>query len=420
MNQYKVALLLGFVIMLLSACAPLALEEIVVTEESKIEVDVTDTADASPTGTENPDQHMQNAECDDPFNGRSPQFSTRFWEGRTNFCLHSVGYDEFFSGGPPPDGIPAIDEPVFESVELADEWLEDNWPVMFFAWNGEARAYPLAILIWHEIVNDEVGGEPVSLTFCPLCNATVAFRRTQPDGQVLDFGTTGNLRFSDLVMYDRQTYSWWQQFTGEAIVGELTGTMLELLPSQIIAWSDFKEAHPDSKVLSRDTGHNRTYGSNPYAGYDTINSSPFFPIPDPGLINDRLVPMERVVAIEIEQENVAYPFGALEQVGVVNDEVANVPLVVFWEEGTVSTFGNFGPETGSTGVFHRRLEDQVMDFWFEDGDIVDQQTGSQWNILGQAIAGPLEGMQLERIVSAEHFWFAWIAFKPETSVWEPG
>jgi hypothetical protein len=214
--------------------------------------------------------------------------------------MHSVSYIEFLSGGPPPDGIPAIDDPVFESVESADAWLEEEWPVMFFERNGETRAYPLVILIWHEIVNDKVGGESVSLTFCPLCNATIAFRRTLADGRVLDFGTTGNLRNSDLVMYDRQTFSWWQQFTGEAIVGELTGTRLEVLPSQIIAWSDFKEAHPDGGVLSRETGHARSYGRNPYVGYDSISSSPFTLSPVvQAEIDDRLVRKERVVAVEI-------------------------------------------------------------------------------------------------------------------------
>ena len=201
----------------------------------------------------------------DPFVGIVLRFNTAYWPD-TDFTIHSVDYDEIISGGPPPDGIPAIDDPVFESVNEADEWLGEDWPVMLFELNGDARAYPLAILIHHEIVNDVVGDRPVAVTFCPLCNATIAFDRTLPDGILLDFGTTGNLRNSDLVMYDRQTKSWWQQFTGEAIVGELTGTRLEFLPSQIVAWSDFKASHPDGKVLSRETGYNRPYGLNPYSG----------------------------------------------------------------------------------------------------------------------------------------------------------
>jgi hypothetical protein len=409
-------LFFGLLVIVLGACAPLVTTQSAdedTTSTSPPEVEANDTA--APAG------HTGSAEeCEDPFAGNTVQFSTRFWEGRTNFCLNSVSFSEFLSGGPPPDGIPAIDEPVFETVEEADSWLDEDWPVMFFEWNGEARAYPLAILIWHEIVNDTVGGEPVTLTFCPLCNATIAFLRTQPDGTVLDFGTTGNLRNSDLVMYDRQTFSWWQQFTGEAIVGELTGTKLEVLPSQIIAWSDFKAAHPDADVLSRSTGHVRNYGRNPYAGYDTVGGSPFALTPATRAnLDDRLVPMERVVAIEFESLDIAYPFNQLSEIGGVNDEVEGTPIVVLWQDGTKSTFGDNGGDTGSTGVFLRDLDGERLTFLATDDGFEDEGTGSTWNILGEAIGGPLEGAKLERVISAEHFWFAWVVFKPDTIIWSP-
>jgi hypothetical protein len=413
-NKHKTVLFFGLLVIVLGACAPLA------TSSTSEDSTATTPPEIDPPDTAVPEEHAGTAEeCEDPFAGSSVQFSTSFWEGRTNFCLNSISFNEILSGGPPPDAIPAIDEPVFESAEEANTWLQEDWPVMFFEWNGEARAYPLAILIWHEIVNDEVGGEPVSLTFCPLCNATIAFRRTQPDGQVLDFGTTGNLRNSDLVMYDRQTFSWWQQFTGEAIVGELTGTKLDVLPSQIIAWSDFKAAHPDADVLSRNTGHVRSYGRNPYAGYDSVNSSPFALPPFARDIDDRLVPMERVVAIELVGKDIAYPFSQLREIGVVNDDVASTPIVVFWQEGTKSTFGNNGADTGSTGVFLRELDGEILTFVATDEGFEDQETSSKWSILGEAIAGPLKGAQLERVVSAEHFWFAWVVFKPDTIIWSP-
>jgi hypothetical protein len=259
-----------------------------------------------------------------------------------------------------------------------------------------------------------VAGEPVAVTFCPLCNATIAFKRTLDDGQVLDFGTSGNLRNSDLVMYDRQTFSWWQQFTGEAIVGDLTGTVLDFLPSQIIAWSDFKTSHSDGKVLSRDTGAVRDYGANPYAGYDSVNSSPFFPVEGD---DERLLPMERVVAVEFGDVTVAYPFTLLEGVRVVNDEIEGEPIVILWQSGTVSTFGNNGPDTGSTGVFSREVEGQTLTFVAKTDGFEDEETGTRWNLLGHAVAGPLGGAQLERLVSGEHFWFSWAAFKPDTEVW---
>jgi hypothetical protein len=159
-------------------------------------------------------------------------FSTIGW--KTDFSKHSVPLSEIIPGGPPRDGIPPIDRPVFETVAQADAWLKPQEPLIHFAVGNDVRAYPLQILIWHEIVNDEVGGIPVMVTFCPLCNTAIAFDR-RVAGRVLDFGTTGNLRHSDLIMWDRQTESWWQQMTGEAIVGELTGMRLTLLPATIVS-----------------------------------------------------------------------------------------------------------------------------------------------------------------------------------------
>jgi hypothetical protein len=367
--------------------------------------------DDSTIGEVEPDGDNSNQ---DPFAGVRLSFNPRLWTD-TDFTKHSIDYSEIFSGGPPPDGIPSIDNPVFESVEAADNWLMDEWPVMLFERNNDVRAYPLTILIFHEIVNDVVGGDPVALTFCPLCNATIAFNRTLPDGVVLDFGTSGNLRNSDLVMYDRQTKSWWQQFTGEAIVGELTGTQLEFLSSQIIAWRDFRTNHPDGQVLSRDTGFSRSYGNNPYAGYDSINGSPWFPV---SAEDGRLPAMERVVAVNVAGIDTAYPFSALREVRVVNDEVADQPLVIWWKEGTDSVFGSSN-DIGSTGVFLRQIDDQILTFRAVDGGFEDEQTGSLWNLLGEAIAGPMTGHKLERIIAGEHFWFAWVVFRPETIIWSP-
>ncbi|MES0340126.1 MAG: DUF3179 domain-containing protein [Anaerolineales bacterium] len=401
-------LFLGFLSMVVAACAPLAVQNPVGSPTAEDPTDDASEPAASPT-------HADEAQDrGDPFEGVNISFSKTFWLERTNFYKHSVDLSEIFTGNPIPDAIPAIDNPVFENVEDADVWLGEDWPVMLFELDGDVRAYPLAILIWHEIVNDVVAGEPVAVTFCPLCNATIAFRRTLDDGKVLDFGTSGNLRNSDLVMYDRQTFSWWQQFTGEAIVGDLTGTVLDFLPSQIIAWSDFKDAHPDGRVLSRDTGAVRTYGVNPYAGYDSVNSSPFFPVEGD---DDRLLPMERVVAVEFGDITIAYPFTLLEDVRVVNDEIEGEPIVIIWQAGTVSAFGNNGPDTGSTGVFSRDVERQTLTFVAKTDGFEDEETGTRWNLLGHAVAGPLEGAQLERIVSGEHFWFSWAAFKPETEVW---
>jgi hypothetical protein len=366
-----------------------------------------DGAENEPTPNTDQQASADNAECN------PTSISTAAWPN-TDFCQHSIDYLEIFSGGVPKDGIPAIDQPNFWTIEESNSWLGEDWPIVLFELDGEARGYPLAVLIWHEIVNDVVAGTPISITFCPLCNSTIVFDRTLPDGTILDFGTTGNLRNSDLVMYDRQTESWWQQFTGEAIVGELTGTQLAFLPSQIISWADYKARFPGTDVLSPETGFNRSYGNNPYSGYDDINSSPWFPLDE----DPRLPPMERVSAIEVNGIAMAYPFTILSEVGVINDRINDQPLVILWSAGTRTTFGNSSKDVGSTAVFDRVLNGQELTFEVIENGYRDLETGSTWNILGEALSGPLQGETLAQVVSAEHFWFAWSVFKPESRVWE--
>jgi hypothetical protein len=163
---------------------------------------------------------------------------------KTDFSRHSVPLREFSSGGPPRDGIPPLDDPKLVLLDAADEWLSEREPVLAVEVGEHARAYPLQILIWHEIVNDRLGGRAIAVTYCPLCNSSLVFDREVEGVGLLRFGTTGNLRHSDLVMWDDRTESWWQQFTGEAIVGELTGTRLEVLASQTLSWRDFKRITP--------------------------------------------------------------------------------------------------------------------------------------------------------------------------------
>lgn len=188
----------------------------------------------------------------------------------TDFSRSSVNFSNIFSGGPPKDGIPAIDDPVFKPVREAAKGLSSVEPVLSVSLNGDARAYPLSILIWHEIVNDQVGEVPVAITFCPLCNSGVVFERTI-DGRVTTFGTTGKLRNSDLIMYDRETESWWQQFEGRAIVGSRLGTGLKRVPARLESVANFVERHPDGKILVPPQGARRDYGTNPYQGYDSLD-----------------------------------------------------------------------------------------------------------------------------------------------------
>jgi hypothetical protein len=219
------------------------------------------------------------------------------WQGqwpRTDFSRTSVDLSEIRSGGPGKDGIPAIDKPEFISTAdmLEKKWLSPREPVIGLVVNGDARAYPLRILMWHEIANDTVGGVPVTITYCPLCNSSIVFDR-RIGGRVLDFGVSGNLRFSDMIMYDRQTESWWQQFLGEAIVGELTGTVLKMLPARVESFERFARRAPQGKVMVPSGGHRRAYGRNPYAGYDTAR----WPMLYQGSVPKGVKPMAYVLAV---------------------------------------------------------------------------------------------------------------------------
>ena len=343
-------------------------------------------------------------------------FLTIGWQ--TDFTRHSVAYDEIISGGVPRDGIPPLDNPRFAIPELADKWLKDQEPVIALEVNGVARAYPLQILTWHEIVNDTLGGVPVVATFCPLCNAALVFERTI-DGVVFDFGVSGKLRNSDLIMWDRQTESWWQQFTGEGIVGTMTGRMLKILPATIISWKDFKSAYPESTVLSRDTGFDRPYGTNPYVGYDAVDNPPFL---FEGDTDGRLLPMERIVSVSIGDEDAAFPFSLLDEERVISYSLADQDIVVFFKSGTASALDRRtikdGRDVGATGVFVPEVDGRRLTFRSEGDGFVDEETGSVWDIVGHAVEGPLAGKRLEPIVHANHFWFAWGAFKPDTKIYQ--
>ncbi len=237
--------------------------------------------------------------------------------------------------------------------------------------------------------------------------------------QVLRFGTSGLLRNSDLVMWDRQTESLWQQITGEAIVGELTGTKLEFVPVSIVSWKDFSERFPGGKVLSRDTGFQRGYGSNPYVGYDS-NQRPFLFDGEP---DERYPAMERVVGITVNGTNKAYPFSVISQERAVNDVVAGEPVLVVWgSEGTASALDSpdvaEGRSVGAGLAYLRTVDGRVLTFDAQGDDTFkDRETGSTWDLLGNATAGPLAGTKLTPAVHTNHFWFAWAAFNQGSPVY---
>ena len=379
---------------------------------------------------------------------------------------------EIMSGGPPPNGIPAIgftgdwqgaagatQAPAFVTQEVAADWLEPQEPVIALTLNGESKAYPLQILTWHEIVNDTLGGVPVAVTFCPLCNSALAFDRRLPltentretvtelneaatpepiaenfsaayalqtgeenkitAGLPVTFGVSGMLYNSNMLMFDTQTSTLWSQLLGNGSVGTLSGTQLLRYPAQIVSFAEFREAFPDAAVLSRDTGSDRRYGQNPYLGYDEADTPAFLFSGEP---DGRLAPKERVLSIDATEESVAYPFTTLEDAKVINDEVGTTPVTVFWEAGTTSALdeGSIAEsrDVGAVGVFEREVEGQTLTFGWNGEAFVDEETESSWNILGLATDGELAGTQLTPVVHDNTLWFAWAAFKPDTRIYQ--
>ncbi len=323
----------------------------------------------------------------------------------------------------PRDGVPSLDSPGHESVASVD-WLDPLEPVVAVEVGKDARAYPLRILMWHEIVNDRIGVERIAVTYCPLCNTAVTFRRPEIEGRITTFGTSGSLYRSNLLMYDRASASLWPQLTGIAIHGEVAGSHLLRIPSPIVSWRSFRTAFPDASVLSRDTGFDRPYGKNPHPGYDTESAPPFDVRVE---IDDRLRAKERVLGARADGEVVAYPFSRLEQAAgedgltVVNETIGAEPVVVVWSAGTVSALDDKNivdsRDVGSAVVYSRRIDRKTLEFEARGERVVDRATGSTWNIFGTATRGPRRGTQLRTIDTIEAFWFNWAAFHPKTSVW---
>jgi hypothetical protein len=315
-----------------------------------------------------------------------------------------IPLDQIVSGGPPPDGIPSIDNPKFIPVQEANKYLEDSELVLGLNINGDVRAYPLQILVWHEIVNDNVGGIPVAVTYCPLCFTNQVFNRTMDTRQILEFGTSGKLYNSNLVMYDRTTKSLWSQAMAQAIVGKLAGVRLDRIPFDVAYWKEWKQLYPDSKILSRDTGSTRPYGADPYGDYYT-NKDVLFPVSNS---DDRLGLKEIVVGFENEGQYKAYKLQEIENKKVINDQINSKPLALF----SLHPF--------MVRAYDPVIGGQVLEFSYnaKDQNFIDKQTNSLWNFEGKAISGQMKEKQLTRLPFDEGFWFEWVAFHPKTELYK--
>ena len=325
--------------------------------------------------------------------------------------------DDIMSGGPAPDGIPPIDEPAFERARTV-EWLGDGEAVLSLTVEGETRAYPLQVMTWHEIVNDTVGGVPVAVTYCPLCNSGVAFEREVGD-RVFSFGASGMLYADNLVMYDRQTESLWPQLTGQAAVGTLTGTQPGRDPHGhrgLVRTSARRTpspwCSPARRASSAPTGRTRTPATTSRTGHCSSTCR--------RTTTTGWLVKERVIGL----------FDSVGAVAVVRSTLADRPpqevrfgarTAVLWHRpGQASALDDStvagGADIGTVGVFDPVLDGRHLHFIDDGAGFRDQETGSLWNVLGRSTSGPLEGKRLAPVRHLDTFWFAWVTFHPETTV----
>lgn len=326
--------------------------------------------------------------------------SVKVTDSGTRYLVHPSRLRQGCPGG--TDCIPSIDDPKFQSADQAD-WLTEEDLVIGVEINGDVRAYPLRILNVHEIVNDEVGGRPIAVTYCPLCRSGLVFDR-RIDGTTLSFGVSGKLLNANLVMYDRQTETYWSQLNGSAIVGPLVPHQLMILPNTITTWGNWRDSHPETKVLSRRTGiyHQSNYGANPYAGYANSDRVGF----GVDTVDDRLHPKTIVYGVTIGNTSRAYPETTVTDADVINDVVGGVPVAIVENQAD-----------GGIRVFVRTVDNETLRFSIEDDKLVDQ-TGARWYFNGTALTGPHEGTSLKRLNSHGIYWFAWSKFHPKTELYD--
>ncbi len=285
----------------------------------------------------------------------NPDFWRQEWP-ETDFSKTTIpNWGEVISGGPPKDGIPAIDKPQFQRASNK-RGLDDREPVITVEIDGaDPRAYPIRYLMWHEIVNDTIGGVPVAVTFCPLCNSGITFDR-RVRGQVLSFGVSGKLRNSDMIMYDRETQSWWQQAIGQGVVGRMTGVELTALPSWMESWAEFRARNPQGLVMAQ-PGFNRDYGRNPYRGYDSLSKPWLYSGENPP---HGIEPLARVVRVDKR----AWPLARLAKEEVVEE----AGLILSWRPGQASALDSgrisAGRDVGSIRVRDARGRNVPHDVMF--------------------------------------------------------
>lgn len=324
----------------------------------------------------------------------------------------SIPESEVRDGGPGKDGIPSVDDPVFDIIEASGKQLDDEELVVGFKYGDIVRAYPHEILDWHEIVNDKMDDLSFSVIYCPLTGSATVWNR-EHEGKNTTFGVSGLLYNTNIIPYDRQTNSNWSQMRLECVNGERMGDQPETFNLIETTWKTWRTMYPNSEVLTTNTGFNRNYGRYPYGGYRT-NSQLIFPVSN---LDDRLHPKERALAVIVDDQARGYPINRFgesnldEQVKVIQEEINGVEIVVA---------GSFGQNFGV--AFQRQLSDgTLLEFEAQNGEagiILKDQEGNTWDVFGYAISGPREGQQLLRVESFLAYWFAWGTFYDDLSLYE--
>ena len=336
----------------------------------------------------------------------------------TNFQIASVELTELQTSGLERYRAEPIDKPRFLTVAEADAFLESRDPVIAISSGSLARAYPLRYLVWSEVVNDLVGGQPWLITYDPRANAVRVFERRLL-GAATRFATVDALHRGGRLLWDSLTQSWWRQFTGEAIVGDYTGLQMQPRPSLLLSHQEFRKVFPDGEVLGPESRPARddwsTYGATNYPGYDR-NSDP--PPGFEGVADPRIAATARVLALEVNGDAAAFEFGHLAGQRVANADVGDEPVAAFWSPGALSVLDMpqiaDSRDVGMAAAHGRKVDGRLLTFEYADGAFRDRETGSAWSLSGRALSGALSGAQLPPLVHNTPFWWAWAAHHPET------
>ena len=332
------------------------------------------------------------------------------------------------SGAGPLDGgllvtvahIPAIDRASFEPVAAARRWLPADAPVVVVRVGAEVRAYPLAILQWHEVVDDTVGGQPIAVTYCPLCNSALVYSRVVA-GHPVDLHASGALLLGSAVLIDPATHNLWSQVSGHPYpnYGRIAAASLVWLPSDTLGLDEAAASYPGLRVLARPTNTGYDYASSPYGHVADGHSLPQLYI---GWVDEQLPPKTRLVGVTVRGAAAAWRYDQLQRDVVHDDTVGGLPVVVIYR-AHVTGIGDAGdlrnaPQTGAAAVFNATARGRVLHFVRAGAnDLRDRETGTLWDLSGRAVEGQLAGVRLTPLRFIDTYWFAWIAFYPDTAVW---